>query len=77
MSDRSLSPAWLASWTEGVSRILTAMTGEFEVRYGFPPGTNEVRPADHDDQVAARRLAQVTPVPADLVTFYDSIGDVT
>lgn len=53
------------------------MTGEFEDRHGFPPGTNEVRPADHDDQVAARRLAQVTPTAADLVTFYDSIGDVT
>jgi hypothetical protein len=53
------------------------MTGQFEDRHGFPPGTNEVRPADHDDQAAARRLAQVTPTPADLVTFYDSIGDVT
>ncbi|MGW3099669.1 SMI1/KNR4 family protein [Streptomyces sp. NPDC001102] len=53
------------------------MTGEFEDRHGFPPGTNEVRPADHDDQAAACRLAQVTPTPADLVTFYDSIGDVT
>ncbi|MGC9479804.1 SMI1/KNR4 family protein [Streptomyces sp. alain-838] len=53
------------------------MTGEFEDQHGFPSGTNEVRPADDDDQVAARRLAQVAPVPADLVTFYDSIGDVT
>ncbi|MFE2267490.1 SMI1/KNR4 family protein [Streptomyces griseosporeus] len=53
------------------------MTGEFEDRHGFPTGTNEVRLADHDDQAAARRLAQVTPTPADLVTFYDSIGDVT
>ncbi|GAA2286836.1 hypothetical protein GCM10010415_67010 [Streptomyces atrovirens] len=53
------------------------MTGEFEDRHGFPPGTNEVRPAGHGDRVAARRLAQVAPAPADLVTFYDSIGDVT
>ncbi|OKK12790.1 SMI1/KNR4 family protein [Streptomyces sp. CB02400] len=53
------------------------MTGGFEDRHGFPPGTNEVRPADDDDQVAARRLAQVAPASADLVTFYDSIGDVT
>ncbi|MER6220802.1 SMI1/KNR4 family protein [Streptomyces sp900105755] len=53
------------------------MTGEFEHRHGFPPGTNQVRPADHDDQVAARTLAHVTPAPADLVTFYESIGDVT
>ncbi|WP_189880926.1 SMI1/KNR4 family protein [Streptomyces viridiviolaceus] len=53
------------------------MTGEFERRHGFPPGTNEVRPADHDDHAAARTLAQVSLIPADLVTFYDSIGDVT
>ncbi|MEU6285966.1 SMI1/KNR4 family protein [Streptomyces sp. NPDC046988] len=53
------------------------MTGEFEHRHGFPPGTNHVRLAGHDDQAAARTLAQVTATPADLVTFYESIGDVT
>ncbi|POX57831.1 SMI1/KNR4 family protein [Streptomyces sp. Ru62] len=53
------------------------MTGEFERRHGFPPGTNEVRPASRDDQAAARTLAQVSLIPADLITFYDSIGHVT
>ncbi|WP_432590387.1 SMI1/KNR4 family protein [Streptomyces sp. HD1123-B1] len=53
------------------------MTDEFQRRHGFPPGTNEVRPADHDDQVAARLLARVRLVPADLVTFYDSIAEAT
>ncbi|MEU9394563.1 SMI1/KNR4 family protein [Streptomyces sp. NPDC048324] len=53
------------------------MTGEFESRHGFPPGNNEVRLADCDDQAAARALAQVTITPADLVTLYDSIGDIT
>ncbi|WP_141209008.1 SMI1/KNR4 family protein [Streptomyces griseorubiginosus] len=53
------------------------MTGEFEHRHGFPPGTNQVRPANHDDQAAARTHAQVTTAPADLVTFYESIGDVS
>ncbi|MYX96933.1 SMI1/KNR4 family protein [Streptomyces sp. SID486] len=53
------------------------MTDEFECRHGFPPGINEVRPANHDDLVAARALAQEALIPADLVTFYDSIGDVT
>ncbi|MFC7986602.1 hypothetical protein [Streptomyces sp. NPDC057336] len=38
---------------------------------------HQVRSTDHDDQAAARTLAQVTPAPADLVTFYASIGDVT
>ncbi|MFD5650162.1 MULTISPECIES: SMI1/KNR4 family protein [unclassified Streptomyces] len=53
------------------------MTDEFERRHGFTPGANEVRLADHADQAAARTLAQVSLVPADLVTFYDSIGEVT
>lgn len=53
------------------------MTDDFERQHGFPPGANEVRPADHGDQAAARTLAQVRLAPADLVTFYDSIGDVT
>ncbi|MEV7015554.1 SMI1/KNR4 family protein [Streptomyces sp. NPDC093991] len=53
------------------------MTDEFERRHGFPPGANEVRLADHADQAAARTLAQAGIVPADLVTFYDTIGDLT
>ncbi|WP_255345482.1 hypothetical protein [Streptomyces chartreusis] len=53
------------------------MTGEFEHWHGFPRGANEVRPADHDDRAAARTLARTTPTPADLVIFYDSIGDLT
>ncbi|MFE7236323.1 hypothetical protein ACFVAF_38115 [Streptomyces sp. NPDC057596] len=53
------------------------MTDEFERRHCFPPGTNEVRLADHDDQAVACTLAEVNLVPADLVTFYDSIGNVT
>lgn len=77
MSGRSLSPAWLTSWTFRVSETLKAMTDGFERRHGFPPGVNEVRPADHADQAAARTLAQVSIVPADLVAFYDCIRDVT
>lgn len=77
MSDHSLSPTWLASWASRVSETLKTMTDEFERRHGFPPGANEVRLADHDDQAAARTLAQVGIVPADLVTFYGTIGDVT
>ncbi|MER7739061.1 SMI1/KNR4 family protein [Streptomyces sp. NPDC096538] len=53
------------------------MTDEFEHRHGYPAGTNEVRPAGQADQVAARTLTQVHVVPADLVTFYDSVGDLT
>ncbi|MGW0607877.1 SMI1/KNR4 family protein [Streptomyces sp. NPDC002640] len=77
MRDRSLSPAWLAAWTNRISRTLKAMTDDFERRHGFPPGVNEVWSADHTHQTAARALAQAVVVPADLVTFYDSIGGIT
>ncbi|MFE1027104.1 hypothetical protein ACFW5I_21485 [Streptomyces sp. NPDC058818] len=77
MSDRSISPAWLAAWAFRVSETLKAMTDEFESRHGFPPGTNGVRPADHADQAAARTLAQVSIVPAGLVAYYDRISEVT
>ncbi|MEW2131042.1 SMI1/KNR4 family protein [Streptomyces sp. NPDC005435] len=57
------------------------MTDEFERRHGFAPGPNEVRPANRDDRTAARALAlalaRASLVPADLVTFYDTIGDIT
>ncbi len=76
MSDRSFSPAWLASWASRVSETLLAMTDDFERRHGFPPGVNEVRRADSADRAAARTLARDSLVPADLVTFYDSIGEV-
>lgn len=76
MSDRSLSPAWLASWTSRVSGTLKTMTDECERRHGFPPGVNDVRLADRGDKAAARTLAQVSLVPADLITFYESIGEV-
>ncbi|MFB6674313.1 SMI1/KNR4 family protein [Streptomyces sp. NPDC056390] len=53
------------------------MTDEFERRHGFPSGTNQVRLADRDDRAAARALAELDLASADLVTFYDSVGDVT
>lgn len=77
MDGRSLSPGWLESWASRVSGALTVMTDGFEHRHGFPPGTNQVRPADHGDQAAAHALAQLDHAPADLVTLYHCIADVT
>jgi hypothetical protein len=74
MSAPSLSVAWLASWTGRVSRTLAAMTADFERRHGFPPDTNEILTVSSDDRAAARALARAGRIPADLATFYDSIG---
>ncbi|WP_237321541.1 SMI1/KNR4 family protein [Streptomyces sp. JJ36] len=77
MSDRLLLPAWLGSWVSRVSEALAETADEFERRHGFPPGANEVRPADQVGRAAARRLAQAGVFSADLVTFYANIGSVT
>ncbi|MFF5007291.1 SMI1/KNR4 family protein [Streptomyces phaeochromogenes] len=76
MSGVSLSSAWLAAWISRVSDSLQTMAAEFERRHGFPPGTNQVRLANPDDQAAARALAERDLASADLVTLYDSIGDI-
>ncbi|MEW1863263.1 SMI1/KNR4 family protein [Streptomyces sp. NPDC088194] len=52
------------------------MTAGFERRHGYPAGTNRVRLANPDDQTAARALAEVGLASADLVTLYESIGDI-
>ncbi|MGW1887384.1 SMI1/KNR4 family protein [Streptomyces sp. NPDC001970] len=52
------------------------MTEGFEAKHGFPPGANQVRLANHDDQEAARALAREDLAATDLVTFYDYIGEV-
>ncbi|MFJ4851440.1 SMI1/KNR4 family protein [Streptomyces sp. NPDC088733] len=76
MSERSLSPHWLSSWASTVSDALNHMTEGFERRHGYPPGTNLVRSADQDDQDAARALAHDAQAPDDLITLYDSIGEI-
>ncbi|GGW59002.1 hypothetical protein GCM10010503_40160 [Streptomyces lucensis JCM 4490] len=77
ITHRRLRTLCWPSRTSGVSETLKAIADEFERRHGFPQGVNEVRLADHADQAAGRTLAQVSLVPADLVTFYDSIGEAT
>ncbi|MER6187200.1 SMI1/KNR4 family protein [Streptomyces sp. NPDC001652] len=77
MSERSLSSAWLSSWASAVSGLLGEMTEEFESKHGFPPGTNQIRLADHGDQEAVRVLGSDARASADLVTFYGSIGEVS
>ncbi|MFF9118778.1 hypothetical protein ACF09Y_24805 [Streptomyces massasporeus] len=62
------------SWATRVSAALEATTGEFEGWHGFPLGAHEVGLVD---PAAARTLAQVSIVAADLVTLYDSVGDFT
>ncbi|MFE0063427.1 hypothetical protein, partial [Streptomyces sp. NPDC059003] len=76
VSEHSLSSAWLSSWASAVSGVLGEMTEGFERKHGFPPGTNQIRLASHDDQGAVRALGTDVRAPHDLVVFYGSIGEV-
>ncbi|MFE3858519.1 SMI1/KNR4 family protein [Streptomyces griseorubiginosus] len=53
------------------------MAADFERRHGYPPGTNELRPAAPDDRPATRTLLRSGLAYPDLITFYDSIAEVT
>ncbi|MFJ8827628.1 SMI1/KNR4 family protein [Streptomyces sp. NPDC102467] len=52
------------------------MVSTFEETHGFAPGGNEVRVADADDRCAARDYARESLGFDDLLTFYESIGEV-
>lgn len=71
-----LSAGWLSRWRSQVDAALSTMLSTFEEKYGYPPGTNEVRSPDTGDRSAAAELAREQLTPADLVTFYRSIGEV-
>ncbi|MET9297080.1 SMI1/KNR4 family protein [Streptomyces sp. NPDC003077] len=52
------------------------MTEKFEGKHGFPPGINQVLPADVADQEAARAPGRDAHVAVDPVAFYGGIGAV-
>lgn len=76
MDQLPYSAAWLSRWREEITDAVSAMVGTFEEAHGFPPGGNEVRVADEDDRRAAREYARESLGFDDLLTFYESIGEV-
>ncbi|MFB8305927.1 SMI1/KNR4 family protein [Kitasatospora purpeofusca] len=48
----------------------------FEETFGYEPGTNEVRAADDEDFRAARDYGRELLGFGDLLTFYESVGEV-
>ena len=76
MRDEPLSAGWLSQWRSQVDAALKTLLSTFEEKYGYPPGTNEIKPPDADDRTAAAELAREHLTPVDLVTFYRSIGEV-
>lgn len=76
MDQLPYSDAWLSQWREEITDAVGAMLSTFEETHGFVPGTNEVRVADADDRQAARAYARELLGFEDLLTFYESIGEV-
>jgi hypothetical protein len=76
MRGEPLSADWLSQWRSQVDAALGTLMSTFEEKYGYPPGTNEIKPPDADARSAAAELAREQLTPVDLVTFYGSIGEV-
>ncbi|MCX5396444.1 SMI1/KNR4 family protein [Streptomyces sp. NBC_00102] len=70
------SAAWLARWRQEITDVVGVMLLAFEETHGFGQGDNRVRVADEDERRAARDLAREPLVFDDLLTFYESIGEV-
>ncbi|MFD6423911.1 hypothetical protein [Streptomyces sp. NPDC060198] len=70
------STAWLARWRQEIGDVVGAMLLTFEETHGFAPGDNRVRVADEDDRRAARDVAREPLASGDLLTFYESVGEV-
>jgi hypothetical protein len=70
------SAAWLSRWRDDITGAVRAMTATFETTYGHPPGRNDVRIADEDDLRAARDYGREFLAFPEMVTFYESIGEV-
>lgn len=70
--DRELLDIWRVS----VTAVLAGFLATFRQRFGFEPGANAVGPPASGEAVAS--LAALRPAPArDLLTFYESIGEVS
>jgi hypothetical protein len=75
--DQRLEADWVRSWCEQADVTLTQMMESFQVRHGFPPGTNLVALATDESHQATDALVELTPIPSDLTTMYWVIDEVS
>ncbi|MFE2316503.1 hypothetical protein ACFXC8_25800 [Streptomyces sp. NPDC059441] len=76
MDQLSYSAAWLSRWRDEITGAVNSMMSTFEETYGYEPGTNEVRVAGEEDLRAAHDYGREVLGFEDLLTFYESIGEV-
>ncbi|MEU6436079.1 hypothetical protein ABZ874_17335 [Streptomyces albidoflavus] len=71
------SAEWLSRWRDDLTSALTSLLPAFARTYGYEPGTNEVRAASEEDLRALRGHADSPALGEALLTFYESISEVT
>ncbi|MFF1687709.1 MULTISPECIES: hypothetical protein [unclassified Streptomyces] len=76
MDQLSYSAAWLSRWRDEITGAVNSMMSTFEETYGYEPGANEVRVAGEEDLRAARDYGREALGFEDLLTFYESVGEV-
>jgi hypothetical protein len=76
MDQLAYSAAWLSRWHDEITGAVNSMMATFEETYGYEPGTNEVRLAGEEDLRAASDYGREVLGFGDLLTFYESIGEV-
>lgn len=79
MSESLAHPAgreWLSAWRASVAPVLADFVRTFEQRFGFEPGTNELRPPASEDELAAL-AALGTAAARDLAALYENTGEVS
>lgn len=66
---------WLAEWRNAVQEAIEGVLVDFEDRYGYPPGDNQI--TDPDPPGVSRLMAACPGVPQDLLTLYANVGAVS
>ncbi|MEU3793919.1 hypothetical protein AB0F07_29635 [Streptomyces fructofermentans] len=76
MDHLSYSAAWLSRWRDDITDAVSSMVLTFEERNGYEPGANEVRTVSEEDVRAVHDDGRELEGFEDLLTFYESIGEV-
>lgn len=76
MDQLSYSAEWLSRWREEITHAVSSMVLTFEEKNGYEPGMNEVRIASKEDLRAVHDGGRELQGFEDLLTFYESIGEV-
>jgi hypothetical protein len=77
MVPRRIDEVWLRVWVDEMSSLVERVLTTFETRFGYPPGQNTIRHTSDPDRTAMSALLDHAPVPAELITFYRSVGEVS